>query len=81
MAAGLRSDDQFTVTLGSSVVAADNILREAILRELPCKVPQVNVVTQHAIPILGTVLDALAEGGVAPIPAVRHTVLNSNPGC
>ncbi|GAA1120958.1 BadF/BadG/BcrA/BcrD ATPase family protein [Kribbella jejuensis] len=67
-------DERFTLTLGGSV-AADNTLRKALLRELGRRLPEVAVTTQHTEPILGTVLDALAEGGVPPTPALRAAVL------
>ncbi|GAA3112027.1 N-acetylglucosamine kinase-like BadF-type ATPase [Kribbella aluminosa] len=69
-------DEPFALTLGGSV-AADITLRKAILRELSRQLPHVDVAAQPAEPILGTILDALAEGGVPPTPAVRATVLDS----
>jgi N-acetylglucosamine kinase-like BadF-type ATPase len=73
---GLRADEPFTVTLGGSVVAADNILRGAIRHRLPDCLPKTRVVTEHAVPILGTVLDALAEAGVPPAPSLRDAVFH-----
>ncbi|GAB2873833.1 N-acetylglucosamine kinase [Streptomyces mayteni] len=76
---GLLPGDGFTVTLGGSVAAADNVLRAAIPRRLAAAHPQARVVTEHAEPILGAVLDALAEGGVAPTAAVRDAVTRWRP--
>lgn len=71
-------EQPFTVTLGGSV-ATDNTLRKAVLRELGDRLPRADVTTQHTEPILGTVLDALADGGVPPTSAVRAAVLNCDP--
>ncbi|MFI7066821.1 BadF/BadG/BcrA/BcrD ATPase family protein [Kribbella sp. NPDC050124] len=71
---GLDSGEPFTLTLGGSV-AADNTIRKTLLRELGRQLPHVDVSSQDAEPILGTILDALAEGGIPPTPAVRATVL------
>jgi N-acetylglucosamine kinase-like BadF-type ATPase len=73
---GLRADEPFTVTLGGSVVAADNILRGAILHHLPDRLPKTQIVTEHAVPILGTVLDALAEAGIPPAASLRDAVFH-----
>ncbi|MGW6195559.1 BadF/BadG/BcrA/BcrD ATPase family protein [Kribbella sp. NPDC055110] len=70
-------EEPFTLTLGGSV-AADNTLRKAILRELGRQLPHVDIAAPDAEPVLGTVLDALAEGGVPPTPAVRATVLRQS---
>lgn len=72
--AGLSSQEPFAVTLGGSV-SGDPLLRAATVRELTRTLPQCRVVTEDAVPILGTVLDALAEGGVRPAPDVREAVL------
>ncbi|HZX04290.1 BadF/BadG/BcrA/BcrD ATPase family protein [Kribbella sp.] len=72
-------DEPFTLTLGGSV-AADNTLRKAILRELGRQLPHVDISTVDAEPIHGTVLDALAEGGVPQTPALQRTILATKPG-
>ena len=71
---GLRADEPFAVTLGGSVAAKDELLRRTVIRELIKELPRAEVVTRDAIPILGTVLDALAEGGAEPSPAERDNL-------
>ena len=72
--AGLALDEPFVVTLGGSV-SGDPLLRTAITRELAAALPACRVVSDDAVPILGTVLDALAEGGAPADADVREAVL------
>ncbi|TCC36342.1 BadF/BadG/BcrA/BcrD ATPase family protein [Kribbella speibonae] len=71
-------DEPFTLTLGGSV-AADDTLRKAILRELGRQLPHVDVASQDTAPILGTVLDAIADGGI-PLTPVLHAAVLSQAG-
>ncbi len=57
------------------MAAKDELLRRTVTRELTKQLPRVEVVTRDAIPILGAVLDALAEGGAEPGPAERDNLL------
>jgi N-acetylglucosamine kinase-like BadF-type ATPase len=70
---GLRAP---TVVLGGSVVAApDSILRALAVQALRDLMPSATVVSTRAVPILGAVLDAIAEGGVRVDRAVQARVL------
>ncbi len=74
---GLAPDEPFAVTLGGSVVR-DPLVRAAAVRELARTLPRCRVVTEGAVPIVGAVLDALAEGGVSVDAAVRGAVLRGD---
>lgn len=58
-----------------SVAAKDELLRRTVIRELSARLPRLEIVTRNAIPILGAVLDALAEGGVELGPAEQDQLL------
>lgn len=65
-----------TVVLGGSVVASsDSILRSRTVDALRESIPAARVVETRAVPILGAVLDALAEGGVIVDREVQSRVL------
>jgi N-acetylglucosamine kinase-like BadF-type ATPase len=67
-----------TVVLGGSVVAAaDSVLRLRAVSALHAAMPAATVVETRAVPILGAVLDAIAEGGVQIDPSVQARVLGS----
>ncbi len=72
---GLRPDERIAVTLGGSVLAKDDVLRRETVDELIKELPAAVVITENAVPILGTMLDALAEGGVRPGPQERTNLL------
>lgn len=67
-----------TVVLGGSVLAAPHSeLRSRIVAELALSSPRATIVETRAIPILGAVLDALAEGGVVLDAALHGAVLSA----
>ncbi|WP_308467139.1 BadF/BadG/BcrA/BcrD ATPase family protein [Rathayibacter soli] len=70
---------QPTIVLGGSVLAAtDSVLRRALTAELSVAVPGCAIVATGAVPILGTVLDAMAEGGIALNPELQAAVLSAS---
>jgi len=61
---GLGPDEAFPITLGGGVATGDELLRRATTAALLRELPAAEVITEPAVPIVGTLLDALAEGGV-----------------
>jgi N-acetylglucosamine kinase-like BadF-type ATPase len=66
------------VVLGGSVLAApESMLRHRVVENLRRVLPTAEIVTTRTVPILGAVLDALAEGGVAVDEALQSEVLGA----
>jgi N-acetylglucosamine kinase-like BadF-type ATPase len=64
------------IVLGGSVLSSDHAgLRDRLIAELTRGLPRADVALSVGPPIVGAVLDALAEGGVLLGPAVRDRVL------
>lgn len=67
--------------LGGSVLSSDQAgLRDRLIAELTRRLPRADVAVSVGPPIVGAVLDALAEGGVRLLPAMRDRVLSVTAG-
>jgi N-acetylglucosamine kinase-like BadF-type ATPase len=65
-----------SIVLGGSVLASDHAgLRDRLVADLARRLPRADIAVGIGPPVVGALLDALAEGGVVLSPAVRDRVL------
>jgi N-acetylglucosamine kinase-like BadF-type ATPase len=75
----LSPDDPVPVVLGGGVVS-DSMLRADLVESLRMELPHATVIDSgNASPVLGALLDAMAEGGVDITAEVQRTVLAQVP--
>jgi N-acetylglucosamine kinase-like BadF-type ATPase len=75
----LTPDDTVPVVLGGGVLS-DSMLRAELVESLRAELPHATVIDSgNASPVLGALLDAMAEGGVDITTEVQRTVLEQVP--
>jgi hypothetical protein len=63
--------------LGGAVLASDHTgLRDRLVADLSARLPRAEIGLGIGTPVVGALLDALAEGGAALSPTVRDRVLS-----
>jgi hypothetical protein len=65
------------IVLGGAVLASDHTgLRDRLVADLSSRLPHAEIGLGSGTPVVGALLDALAEGGAALSPTVRDRVLS-----
>lgn len=65
------------IVLGGAVLASDHAgLRDRLIADLTRRLPRAEIAVGIGPPVVGALLDALADGGAALSPAVRDRVLS-----